>query len=329
MRKKFLFQSLFGAAIIAGILLASEAHAAAEIVTRPQSPGSFSPVEFEVQDFATDITHATITWTLNGKTVSQGIGDTKFSTRTGASGTPLVVTAKVSGIEGLEESRSITLRPADVDLIWQANTTVPTFYRGKALLSPEASAKVVAIPHVVVGGKEVAPEKLLYTWTVDDKLVQAASGFGKSSMIATHNVLEENMTVSVHIETLDGTNAGDNSVVIPVVTPEIHFYEEGPLKGTLLNSALDNGAVLSAGEGTIRAVPYFFSTASVRGSTIQLDWSVDGESTPLSAQAPYLITIRTEKGRTGESTLSFRMQDTAHLLQNAHSSFSVQFGSLR
>lgn len=307
--------------IVSGLLAAPQAYAAAEISVSPKTPGSFTPITLRVTDFDTDISSANITWIIGGKTAKEGIGETTIETTTGAAGTPTTITVRVRGREGGINERTITIRPIDIDLLWQANTYTPPFYKGKALMTSESPVVFSVVPQVTTNGTPVSKENLIYTWKIDGKVDTKQSGYGKHTITARQNILRGELIVSVRVETRDGSSVGEKELLIPLSKPEIHFYEESVLRGTLYYSALDAGVTLGAQEGTIRAEPYFFAKEILNSTETSKTWRISNSIVPENNS--HLLTVRGTEDTEGLVNISFSLHNSTRLLQVVKNSLPI------
>jgi len=73
----------------------------------------------------------------------------------GSLGEKKTVTIKVVSRRGGYLEEKITFQPALVDLMWEANTYTPPFYKGKALTSSKSSITVTAIPQLKTSDKKI------------------------------------------------------------------------------------------------------------------------------------------------------------------------------
>ncbi|HVU85592.1 MAG TPA: hypothetical protein VHC50_12165, partial [Puia sp.] len=118
----------------------------------PANPKPGDIVDISLNSFAEDLNTSTITWVVNGKSSSGGVGQKSFSLQAPAAGSTTTVTAIVKTSDGQLSEVSTALHPAVMDLLWQAEDSyVPPFYRGKALPGPDTFVKVVAMPQINTG----------------------------------------------------------------------------------------------------------------------------------------------------------------------------------
>lgn len=145
----------------------------------PENPNPNEPVKITVNSFSTDINSASITWIVNGKISKTGIGEKVFILTVGDTGTNTKLDIVVKTKEGETVNNTLNFSPVAVDLVWQSESFVPPFYRGKAMYSHQNNVTMIAIPHIVSGGKEINPKNLVYSWSKDDRVIESDSGYGK------------------------------------------------------------------------------------------------------------------------------------------------------
>jgi hypothetical protein len=99
--------------------------------------------------YTDDLNSADISWYQDGKNVLSGKGEVKYSFKAGSVGTETKIEIRIKLLSGASFSKTFTLNPASVDLVWEANSYVPPFYKGKALHPRQGSLKLVAMPEFV------------------------------------------------------------------------------------------------------------------------------------------------------------------------------------
>jgi len=106
-----------------------------QLDVRPQAPRPGDTVSITAQSFSADVNRSNFTWSVNGKVIKRGLGENKIEFRTGEAGSVSVVRVIVETPTLGTLSSELTLRPARVNLIWEADSYTPPFYQGKALPS--------------------------------------------------------------------------------------------------------------------------------------------------------------------------------------------------
>ncbi|HEY4510913.1 MAG TPA: hypothetical protein VJG29_00905, partial [Candidatus Paceibacterota bacterium] len=127
--------------------------------TIPSAPGPQTPTTVRVESFVYDIKAATIAWFLNGELVAEGRGATEYKFTTGGSNEEFSFEVVITTPDGKNFKETLFLRPAAVDILWQAEVYTPPFYKGKAL--PSQGSKIRAVAIAQFGD----PQLLQYKWT--------------------------------------------------------------------------------------------------------------------------------------------------------------------
>ncbi|MBY0472959.1 hypothetical protein K2Q00_01565 [Patescibacteria group bacterium] len=292
----------------------------------PETPGPNQQVSIEVSGVGTFLGNATITWQVNGKTVPGATGRT-FTFTTGGIGTPSTIHLTInSATQGLI-SHDFVFNPSVINLVWEADTSTPLLYKGKALYSAGSGLRVVAFPTVMIG-KALAPaSKLSFQWSRNDTPDPSSSGLGKNIFSFSGDQLntEENVAVDVYSS---GTKVGQGRITIPASKPAVIMYSVDPLRGTLLGTAFQTGFALPQTETTLKAEPYFFSNTSFARGQIKYNWSLGGQETTGPDAAKGLLTLRQTGSGSGSANISVDVQnnESDKLVQAASINLNLLFG---
>ncbi len=278
----------------------------------PQYPSPNEQVSFVLSGFGLDLNQATVVWEENGVVVKQERGATHYRTETGEVGSVLSVTARVTTPSGEQYTRSKTIRPVNLSLVWEANTYTPPFYKGKALYTSGSELTVVAIPQFqsIVGGA-IPPENLFFTWKVDGSVF--VEGFGIESISVPLKDFNRQQTVGVTVQTEGGSITAEKKAVITPADPELIIYPVEPLLGPLYNTTAD-AYTLSSNEVTLLAVPFFFSVDSLQDPALSYSWSVNGRSV---SQTEEMLSFGFEEEGSGTSRISVEAEHRNNLFQIA------------
>jgi hypothetical protein len=294
----------------------------------PSAPGPNEEVSVRAQSFSLDLNRATITWRVNGTLAAQGIGATDISFTTGeiGSATTVSVTATESGAT---YTTSLTVRPTAVDLLWQASSYTPPFYRGKALPSSESVIRVIATPQIVVSGRRIPAGELVYTWKIGNRIIERGASTGKNIIEIEGPHIFETYAVRVSVETLDGSVTALGSANIRAVQPQIVFYENDPLLGIRYERALPDTFELTNDEVRITAHPYYFTGANrTDGGEHTFTWTIDGRdvANPLADQSSIILR---QTGGAGTATVALMIQNVTEILQRARETLTVTFSGMQ
>ena len=291
----------------------------------PQSPKPNESTTISLSSYATNLDGILISWFVNGKKVSSGIGAKYFIASAPSAGSETTIRAVLALPDGEIEKR-VVLRPSVMVLLWEATDSyVPPFYRGKALPIAESEIKVVAMPEIKSGGVMVNPKNMLYSWQKNYTNDTEASGYGKNSFTFINDYLEDLDIVSVSASTLDGSNSSQAGINITTTNPQISFYRNDPLLGTIWEQTLKDGHMIQSDEIVV-AEPYFMSPKELWSSNLVWSWFINGSLTNniLDFRKNWLP-IKVEGGISGTSNLGLEVENNTKLLGTAGKTINVSF----
>ncbi len=297
-----------------------------EYTISPESPGPNETVYIEAAGIGSFIGNSTITWQVNGKTVSKGVGQNTFSFTTGGVGTATRVHVIIDSPQGVY-THDFAFAPSVVHLLWEADTSVPPFYKGKPLYSGGAYLKVIAFPTVIASGSSVPTSKLSFQWSRGDDPDPAASGLGKNVYSFFGDQLKGSEIVHVDVY-MGSARVGAGNITIPATTPGVVLYGFDSLRGLLLDTALPGQFTLDTQEVTLKAEPYYFSNSSLRRGAVTFDWTLNGNETTGPYANKGLLTLRQTGSGNGSADVAVALQNTEadKFPQAAQSFLSISFG---
>jgi hypothetical protein len=297
-----------------------------QFVVDPEVPAPGAQVTITAQGVGGFLGDSTITWQKNGTTELSGVGERTFSFVVGAVGTPTRIHVNINSPSQGNYSKDFTFTPSLVHLIWEANTSVPPLFRGKALYSAGSQIKVVALPQFVVGGVSVSSNRLSFEWSVGGEPATEQSGLGRAVFTYAGNQLKQNETISVTVS-YGGSPVGQADLTLPAVNPSVLFYVQDPLRGTLFDQALPGVISLAGKEVTLRAEPYYFSNETLN-SALTYSWKLGGQKITGPNSDQGILTLRQEGNGVGEGYLTLDLQNTDNnqFLQAASTALHILFG---
>jgi len=297
-----------------------------EFVVSPETPGPGERVTIEAQGVGGFLGDARIVWQENGKTTLSGVGERSFTFTVGGVGTQTRIAVTIDSTQG-NFVKEFTFSPGTINLLWEADTSVPPLYRGKALYSGGSKIKVVALPRIISRGVHVSTNSLSFKWSVGGEPVVNQSGLGRSVFSYYGNQLNQNETIEVEVF-LAGSLVGRAVLVVPKTEPTLQLYVKDPLRGVLFDQALPSTMSLIGQEVTLLAQPYFFANESITNNTLAYVWTLDGKAVSGPETAKGVLTLRPSGSGVGQSRLSVQLQnnDTYKFLQAATARLQIIFG---
>ncbi len=293
------------------------------ILINPEYPKPFTTISARLQSYSFDIDRALITWSIDGKQVLSGVGETKVSVPIGGEGSLTRVSVAVRPSEGGVFNDQIIITPASVSLVWETTDTyVPAWYKGKPLPSEGGLIRVVALPSFYNGNTPYNPKNIDYQWSVNSERVKAFSGIGKQTLDMKLNYLENENTISVVATTFDGAQSAEESItVVPTpVTPKFYMFD--PLFGVDYSKSFLNRVEIKKPTSFIFE-PYYISGTDLTSPNIVTQWLLNG--LPIETGADGILSVTPKPNSTGVGALSVTIEQTKKYLQKAEASLNIVF----
>lgn len=298
-----------------------------EIIVNPEFPEPGSVATLSLSTFSFDSDGADIVWRVGGVVVLQGVGQKNLRVFLGEAGEETRVSVSVTSGLGASFERSITIRPASVDIIAEPLTYTPPFYKGAARLTSEALVRLTAAPLLVDGGGRAVPSRdLIYTWYEEDEPIAEISGAGKQSVIVSAPVEGVSAAIGVRVQSRDRRLAAQKYIDLVPERPRVILYEDHPTLGIRYNRAFTVGARVTDPETTFVVEPYFFSVASRSSPNLTYNWSADGQDIFFEGGDRGILTLRQEGESEGRVDIGLTLQNVAQVLQAVEQSFLVFYG---
>lgn len=254
----FLLLTLYTAPIKTEAQLTGTAVGQVTLTINPAFPEPLSSVLVTAHNNLIDLDRSTIVWYQNGIEKSRGIGKKTFVFNTSTAGSETTIRAFIESPQGLTFNSEIIVRPTVLDLLWEAETTTPLLYKGKALPSSESLVRIVALPHFIYNGLPLRSADLYYEWKVGSRLLSNFSGKGKDTLIINAPKTFGETVVSVKVTSSLYSFSAQKNLIVKSIEPEVYLYQVIPNEGITLRNILGERHVLD-GEFSIKGVPYYFS----------------------------------------------------------------------
>ena len=290
-----------------------------EVQTIPQTPEPNSTIIVQAQNVLNKDSLLFI-WTVNGEVVEEGIGLDRTTLTTGGAGTRTVVEVTISSGGEVVDSKTRVIVPAEVNLVWEADTYTPPFYPGRPLPTGASIITVSAIPNIVVGGTRQNSNSLVYTWFLNGSLTPHRSGFGLSSIFLRPPLFDSAFSVRVVATTQDRTVVAEDTVSIVPRSPTIALYERHPLLGTLFNRAVRGVVESFDSEITLNLFPLFV----VDTETLVYTWIVQGDTID-TGDTPRELTLRKTSDDRGTFSIQTELENSESFYEQATRDVSLTF----
>lgn len=295
-----------------------------QVSVSPEYPRPGQQVTITLSSYTADLERSNIQWFINGVKAKEGIAQKQFSVTAGASGSTQEVDVIITAVNGVTLTKNIVIQPGDVEILWQAESYTPPFYKGKALYPLQADLVAVAVPHLVRNGVTLKPEDLVYSWKKNGSVLKNESGYGKNIVTIPGGFGSKTIDLTVTVSSRDNRSTGMGRVVINNTVPQVVLYEDSLLYGTIYSKALASSFELGSQEIRLRAAPYFFSSSAHHTvSPLSFRWAINGLAI---GQTSDVITLRKPE-KTGVSLISVDTENPTKMFQKSSKNMTVNFNN--
>lgn len=280
-----------------------------------ENPVPGETVDVLFQSYSVDLNRSFIQWFINDKKYDEGTGKTVIYVTMGGVGEKSKIRAVAKTESGEIIEAMLSLTPFELSLYWWTDSSVPYWYKGKALPNANSQIYVSAFPRTL---SLSAQQKYIYKWSLNDAPQILSSGYSKQlfSFKASLPQLADRVTVS--IENFEKTFTFAKTISVLNVEPEIYVCVAHLTRGCIRTPA----TLIAAGDTVdLKAQPFFFaSPASVR-----YDWNIDGikPTTPATTR-PWLLTIKAPDILQGLLNVKISASDKKYKNVTADNSFSIE-----
>ena len=286
------------------------------MVLDPPTPGTNETVTISVTSLVVNVNRLLITWFVDGQVVDSGIGKTSITITTKRQGQLSRVEAYVQ-IDNVSNLRKwIQIAPADLDILWEADTYTPPFYRGKALPTPESHIKIVGMPNLRNRGVQSLENEVVFNWKVNNKNQSTKSGFGKNPLTIRNDFLRLEERISLNVQHTDGLTQAEENIVIKITQPKVVLYRgDSPLRNA--NNLDFEDTELQSVE--IVAEPFHFSSRPELLNLLSYRWRINGQIlNELNPRNKNVLSILPDPSQ-GAANVSLLVENPVKLLQSASS----------
>lgn len=264
-----------------------------------------------------------IVWYVDGAVVARNSGIKEQEIQLGEVGVPIKVTAIIS-YRGAQYKEEISVTPALIDVLWEAKTVVPPFYRGKAMPSHDGVIRTMAIPRFSADDSN-EPVFANFTWT-KDRVTQIGRGVGAQG--AQFLGAWPGRSSEISVKAVSGDRSIDGVVRIGSRIPEALFYEISPSEGLKSNKAFAGTVSRSDNELLVGLVPFGISLSDFNKSRVQYTWKVGGETVSQGDTRDFArlkLSRAKDPSKTGTVKIDANIQSTANVMQSGDGKFLWNF----
>ena len=292
----------------------------------PPHPQAFEKISAQISSSKIDLKRSVITWSLNDETINSGIGEDEIVFEAGGVGSILRLKVVVEDPGGQTISRSQTLRPNDLSILWSAHSYTPPFYRGRSLPASQGLIIFTGIPNIISNGKRLSPSQLVYTWSTDGIVLGRASGVGKDTLVLESKPIPRGRTtITLSVSSFDKKVTMQETAEVRTQDPRIIFYEKHPLEGILYRNSLYKKFNLHQDELVIRGEPYFFSLDDISDDELVYQWFLNNKIILSTSEIKNEIILKKEGGGSGEVNLELKIDNYSRVLQYIEETLSITY----
>lgn len=288
----------------------------------PPSPKPGETVKISLTSYGFSIDTSVVSWYVNNVIKSRAVGKKEFVFNLGRVGEKTIIKVYVESAGGQKALKTFTFDPAEIELLWEAESAKPAFYQGKALPSAGSEVKVVALPYLVNrDGQKISSENLVFNWEKNGTPQVNLSGKGKNTAIFKTALSDTQLKIMVKALSQEDGLSISRGLIFNLIKPEILFYEKKPLEGINYGQVLPSEYSLFEDEVTVQAEPYFLPLSQ---SFFRSFWAIDQTEAVSRPEDPFAITLRQKRGNSGSNRLKFSIQIKDLEFSNL---FTVKYGT--
>ncbi len=290
----------------------------------PENPGPYSVVSVTIETYSFDLDNSNTRWYVNDVLAQEGKGLKTLTFDTGKLGKPMVIKVVIDSTKGTL-TKDLTIVPSTVNILWEAQTYTPPFFKGKSLFSHQSSVVFFAQPELISNGKVLNSSNLVYTWSKDGVVLGSASGYGKQSLTLTGSVISRPLRIFVDVTDPNTNISGSGVITVNPIEPEILTYVVHPLYGIQYEKVITKTLPLSGKEVTLRAEPYYFNSVDKNTlGKLAYNWSINGNVIS-DGQNTQTRVFRKVGDVFGLSNIGITVNNDSKLLQFASYQLAIDF----
>ncbi len=303
-------------------LLGDESGGNLAINPSPRYPEPDQEVTMNLYDAA--VGSRGVRWFVDGIEQTESQNQRSITINSGSLGQKTTVQALVETFIGETLNVSYEIKPIIIDIIIEADTTTPAFYKGRPLPGNGSEVKAIALVQTNSSGIIDNPNRYIYHWRLNRNTI--GRGFGLEESVVNFSS-QYRQSVSLHLSVRDqstGQTVGEKTISVPFVEPKLYFYEFNPLRG-LSENVLPNPLNLIGDEITLRAEPYYLSNSTMQQQdNVLKEWRINNQVVNTAESNPMEITLRREGG-SGRFNIGFHIRNLSDIIQGVRDSITITF----
>lgn len=287
------------------------------IQSMPEYPSPGEKFELSIDDYGGGAYGAEILWYRDGILIPNTTNARNLTLTAGEAGVKETISAVLKQANGTATTLKKEFTPMFLDIVIEPQTHVPGFYQGRALPTVGSTVNLTAL---LSDGKTLLKRDLVYLWKYNLTVIEGGPLRNRNEV--SFVMPQDSYTVvSVQVSTPSGEILTKESTIVPLATPEVHFYEINALYGIEQKTIVQNFNMIGD-SATIVAEPYFIDSNTFNYPNL-LEWRINNRVVRGNSNNPYTITLQ-KTGDPGDATLNFHVRNTDILLQGAKNQIKIK-----
>ena len=133
------------------------------LTANPSLPEPYAQVVVAIDDYSVNAVGAEVSWSVNGEVLKDSQNERSITLDAGGLGEKQTVTVNLLAPDGTQMRATTVIEPTVLDLVLEADTYVPSFYKGRALPGRTSLLHATAVVHDSEGLSDSA---YTYRWTL-------------------------------------------------------------------------------------------------------------------------------------------------------------------
>ncbi len=279
-----------------------------------------------VESNTIDMDRARVTWFIDGVQQKKLGGKERFSF-TVPQKTQTTISVSVETGDGARIETERLIQPQSLTLLWQADSFVPLFYKGKRKLPYEGKVTFTPIGTIRdARGVTIPPENLVYKWKRNGTVLGSLSGLGKNILVLKGDIIGREFDIELVVSSRTGEALAITGTYVEPTTIETIIYRDDPLKGLDLSFAGNRGILTSDVETHFFVMPFFASVFRTGDARVETVWTINTERAESSG--PWDLRVEQDGSRV-IGTISASARNTPYDLQEDSTSIPVFFRGIQ
>lgn len=291
---------------------------------KPPSPAPNENITINLNGYGYDINQAEIIWFKNNIEVARGIGQKSYSFTNGNLGQITVITIALKTKDRRIIAKNMTFTASEVDLLWEADTYTPNFYKGASLPTSGSRVTVTAIPQIKSPDGNIIPsDNLIFTWRKDYKNLVKESGVGKDSISFNVGQFPNSHNVEVVVTSSNSSIKTSKQIPIPIYEPKLIIYPFKPLEGIQNNKAIGKEYTSQKDDESFKVEPFFWPNNQINNNSVSYLWKINDKQVASSILDNGSILNTTIGGGSGTASVEVLVSSLTNTFLRAQQSFQI------